>query len=340
MRFRAWLISWKTWAILVIALLGLVYWNSPAVEHLLPPTDEQLAVDVSPLAAAWNARDGIPWRTAAFFAQVCEASYLDTDAAVAKLREWKLTSSDVIQQDSMFVCVASNDNVVVIAFRGTDDTRDWLINLNSVRQSVAHGSIHRGFHNSMLNLRPRLMQTLRAHGVDRKKLWVTGHSLGGALAVSFTYSLLEQGDFQPWGLVTFGQPILVNGRLGRFLDTQLDGRYLRFVNERDVVTRVIPTYATCGTRVWFRGGKVHVTHPAAFAASSKDGEISKTELVESESMSEDEFERLQQELRAEAAEEELARQQGKTLYKGDSAWIVDHNMRGYLTWIVNGSTLE
>jgi triacylglycerol lipase len=65
-------------------------------------------------------------------------------------------------------------------------------------------------------------------------MWVTGHSLGGAMAVLVAAELQPNG-----GLHTFGQPRVGNSA---FLKT-LDGiKYYRYRNNNDAVTAVPPSF--------------------------------------------------------------------------------------------------
>jgi hypothetical protein len=75
-----------------------------------------------------------------------------------------------------------------------------------------------------------------------KPIWLTGHSLGGALSTVFTYRLMKHG-IPVQGLVTFGSPRSGNDIYEFFFESswQEDGKMLnlmRFQNDNDGVTRV------------------------------------------------------------------------------------------------------
>lgn len=85
-------------------------------------------------------------------------------------------------------------------------------------------------------------------GDGMPKLFITGHSLGGALGALFaTRFLSNEGDMEPNGdrvsLVTFGQPQVGDATFADRMGQLLGNRYARVVNHNDVVPRV-PTYFT------------------------------------------------------------------------------------------------
>ncbi|KAL6049195.1 C2 domain-containing protein [Balamuthia mandrillaris] len=86
----------------------------------------------------------------------------------------------------------------------------------------------------------------RKKGSRKREIWITGHSLGGALATLFTAKLLldyPQINKRIGGLVTFGQPRLGDIHFARFMEERLmttkgRQRYLRFVNNNDIIPRL------------------------------------------------------------------------------------------------------
>ncbi len=147
--------------------------------------------------------------------------------------------------------VASSPELIVVAFRGTEPEKliDWMTDLRADFVDDVHG----GFRTALDEVWPEIFAAVeRAKGprgslVDLARagstadagpgLWLTGHSLGGALAVLAAMRLAE--DQQPVdGLYTYGQPRVGNRRCARALEALLGERYLRFVNNADIVPRV------------------------------------------------------------------------------------------------------
>ena len=127
--------------------------------------------------------------------------------------------------------IGANENAIVLAFRGTDDVADWLTNLNVV-QIEDHGArVHRGFFRALAVVWPGIEATLQSL-LDRRhrKIWVTGHSLGGALATLAALRLQRIG-VGPLETLTFGQPRVGN----RTLAGQITSPLYRFAYYADPV---------------------------------------------------------------------------------------------------------
>jgi len=127
--------------------------------------------------------------------------------------------------------IGSNENAIVLAFRGTDDVADWLINLNVV-QIEDHGAlVHRGFSQALTAVWPRIEAKLQSLLDCRpRKIWVTGHSLGGALATLAVLRIQRMG-IEQLETYTFGQPRVGN----RSLAEQITSPFYRFAYYADPV---------------------------------------------------------------------------------------------------------
>ncbi|KAJ9568464.1 hypothetical protein OSB04_004430 [Centaurea solstitialis] len=89
-------------------------------------------------------------------------------------------------------------------------------------------------------VRRKLKSLLKEH--TNAKFVVTGHSLGGALAILFpTVLVLHQEEEvleRLLGVHTFGQPRVGNRQLGRYMESRLQERYYRMVYCNDIVPRL------------------------------------------------------------------------------------------------------
>ncbi|MFN0019475.1 MAG: lipase family protein [Pirellulaceae bacterium] len=295
---------------------------------------------VGPLAKGdWKFdSDKIPWEPVLPLAQISDAAYRQGDELEATLRKWGLSTLQEYTHGSMYACVASNDDAVVIAFRGTnqDQLADWLADANIRSDKVADGNIHQGFHLATRDMLPELVQAVKDQGGERKKVWVTGHSLGGAMALVFTYDCIKSADIKPVGLVTFGQPLVVDAPLAVYLNEQLKGRYVRFVHSGDAVTRIFPTFSHCGNLVWFRDGSYIFRRPDALiaAARRKGAEEALVYGEDAGPMSKEEFRKFQAQLKQRQPRPRVSKRRRDLQAAGAPAAIEDHYMAGYLHWIV------
>ncbi len=137
--------------------------------------------------------------------------------------------------------VAEGDSFVVVAFRGTEIFVPGKDSLEALRGAVvdtladanarlvrapapAQGQVHRGFLKALDEVFSRL-GGLSAMG---KPVWLTGHSLGGALAILAAARLPGVQ-----GVYTFGAPNVGDGNFG----SNPRVRPFRFVHGSDWVTR-------------------------------------------------------------------------------------------------------
>ncbi len=137
--------------------------------------------------------------------------------------------------------IALGKDNIVIAFRGTEINLVDLLT-DAWAQSVKFstdmpGMVHGGFVNTFRvlwpDLKTKLMAARTAH--PSAKIWITGHSLGGALAVmaAAQISIVEKLPVQ--GVVTYGSPVTGDVEFHKALATAIPGRHWRIVLALDAV---------------------------------------------------------------------------------------------------------
>jgi triacylglycerol lipase len=134
-----------------------------------------------------------------------------------------------------FVASSQEQGVTVVSFRGTQPTsyRDIRTDLE-VRMvggdDDGHGpKVHMGFSRSLASVASLLREATRDWS---KALFVTGHSLGGALAMLYADSCESH---PPKSVYTFGQPRCGNGQFALQYDARLGERTFRLRNKADIV---------------------------------------------------------------------------------------------------------
>ncbi len=155
--------------------------------------------------------------------------------------------------------VAANKDIIVLAFRGTTTGVDWLTNVKFFLVPSAVGKVHTGF-NAALNLVwEDIYDTVMSWKDKNQTLWVTGHSLGGALATLAVDRFTEENVELVHGMYTFGQPRVGDTKFAENFDRKMKRYAFRFVDDQDIVTKVpFPPFKHIGNEFFFdRKGVMH-----------------------------------------------------------------------------------
>ncbi|KAG6421660.1 hypothetical protein SASPL_118217 [Salvia splendens] len=149
-----------------------------------------------------------------------------------------------------------DSGTITVAFRGTEpfNAKDWMtdFDISWCKLPNLKGRVHCGFVKALGLLATdhnqdcpyaTIAQLLRSNHATR--LVVTGHSLGGALAVLFASGLVMHGEDELMerleGVYTFGQPRVGDARFGEFMEERFRAwgvEYYRFVYNYDIVPRL------------------------------------------------------------------------------------------------------
>ncbi len=295
------------------------------------PLDKVPKALVEVLRDAWDAfSEQSNWPVARTMGEVSLAAYLPPVEAEVRFKQLGYEKVSVISDGSLLGYILTVSDAAVIVFRGTDDPGDWVVNLDTRGSETRNGVAHRGFFEAYLKLDKQINAILA--GTSPKHIWITGHSLGGALAVMCAYELGEKYKMTIDGLITFGQPMVARPMLTSKIEDLLPARYVHFVNERDIVTRIPPGYSHCGELVHYVGDKVRRSKREKVygAAPSQQIEMARTPYDESiEPISEHEFAALKRKIREEQSQPDFG-PNGEVLYRGNSPFIQDHDMATYL----------
>jgi hypothetical protein len=99
------------------------------------------------------------------------------------------------------------------------------------------GLVHAGFYNALHYIYDEILDYIQANLKDRKLL-ITGHSLGGALAALAGIQLKVDRDIEISGIYTFGEPKVGDDKFAHNFEILLGKKLFRFVNNNDIVPRV------------------------------------------------------------------------------------------------------
>tara|TARA_R110002073_G_scaffold233985_1_gene395238 strand:- start:4780 stop:5913 length:1134 start_codon:yes stop_codon:yes gene_type:complete len=186
----------------------------------------------------WNTDEEVRWDLTAFLAVLSEQVYNDDDETLDFLiRGMGFTKWIAIKNETMAAHVVSSDGLAVVIFRGTNFTEipDWYKNLTVTFETSERGKFHRGFSDAYRTVRSEVQRFINEERPS--KIWITGHSLGGAMAVACGIDIKIHTKI-PTSLVTFGQPRFADETGAKWIDQQFDGRYARFVHGVDIVPSV------------------------------------------------------------------------------------------------------
>lgn len=286
---------------------------------------------VDSLALGWDSEASPRWPVAELMAELCKTAYEPLVDAKSTFQKLGFDKWETIADGAMIGYVLIHQETAVVVFRGTDNKVDWLVNMTATSVPTENGLIHRGFHDAYkasdagTPLKPQVDKVLAEHSI--KKVWISGHSLGGALALVAADDLLSQGAIEIAGVMTFGQPAVAKSELANHLDLQLLGRYARFVNHDDIVPRIPITYEPCGRLVWFTDTGLKRSEPKRMVASSSGVPTSNSQDIEEvEMMSPEEFRQFRQRLKE---NQTVELPDGKVAYGTSFSQISDHSMDEY-----------
>jgi triacylglycerol lipase len=149
------------------------------------------------------------------------------------------------------VIVRDLGKVIAVAFRGTSSPRDFITDAEAWRKTVLYCQIHAGFYDALVNV--NLQVTARILELPDKPLIITGHSLGGALAMLFAFRWFDPAR-TIHSVYTFGQPRVGNSSFVNLYDRTHRAHTFRFVNQEDIVPRVpgvLAGYRHAGQEIFF-----------------------------------------------------------------------------------------
>jgi hypothetical protein len=198
-------------------------------------------------------------RNAQTLAVASDLAYLPAEAGAEAYKSQLGLDARLISVDNTQVYLATNNDHIVVAFRGSeaptsiDGLKDWLLNDAANLLIVPQGRLgtdlmaagvgarfHQGFVTALANVWEPLFAAVEA---ERKKndrpLWITGHSLGGALALLAAW-MFKRKFVSVHQVYTYGGPMIGNAEATKALDREFPDKIYRYVNAPDPVPK-LPT---------------------------------------------------------------------------------------------------
>lgn len=165
-----------------------------------------------------------------------------------------------------------NDDVLIIAFRGTRENIDWIISnikiLPTKYMTIDENKsihVHSGFQKTLyytdkttnlLSLEAIYKHINELDLLNKRKIIITGHSLGGALALLFYTKLQNRfsAHFKnhKTKIIVFGCPAVGLSKFEEYFNT-LNQETIRITNKSDVVPLTPPLfYNHVGQEIWLK----------------------------------------------------------------------------------------
>lgn len=162
--------------------------------------------------------------------------------------DWGVNDVKVVDIGTTQAVWMQGDDFQLVAFRGTElfGVADWYTNLglnvvsfgesSSGSNSLIHGKVHSGFYEGISGQEYRKIYDLVSS--SGRPLFLTGHSLGGALAQLCCAFLLNDNFANIGGVYTFGQPATGDAEFSSSMRAAMTFQNWAFIFEDDLVPRL------------------------------------------------------------------------------------------------------
>jgi len=156
-------------AVGVVILVLMLTFRIPGGEETKPIPDRDSLVQpehddrLDVFREDWNIRgDFRMWPALLPLAQMSNLAYelespADDEFAILGFDTVKIVDSPF---HSQVAYIAAADDVLVVVFRGTDDTEDWFSNANMYLRHMAEGKIHSGFAGAYSMLKKQVLEEI------------------------------------------------------------------------------------------------------------------------------------------------------------------------------------
>jgi hypothetical protein len=203
-------------------------------------------------------------RVADVLADVSSWSYSDGQTLIEALAQRGIVPANVrckeisVSNEPMFVVstafIIRSGNVGVLSFRGTvpSNALNFLTDANVQPKNFSSmGQVHGGFHRNVRAVWTEIAAELNDaigeadEDTKLKALYITGHSLGGAMAVIAAATIFSDPAYSKWrplvaGIYTYGQPMVGDAAFAKSCGERFGKLLFRHVYHHDLIPRMPP----------------------------------------------------------------------------------------------------
>jgi triacylglycerol lipase len=221
---------------------------------------------------------------AVFLAECCQLAYdqyhqngiFSIPTGFELVKEFKGVSFHSLE---WFCFILESEDAVIVSFRGTQTDPDWIADAEIFQKAFPYCNskplVHGGFLSVYESMREGLFETLNQLSPS-KTLFVTGHSLGGAIAALFSLDCALNTSFSSLYMYSYGAPRVGDEAFAKEYNEHVPAS-IRFVNLADLVTFVPPAkvVAPISKKTWYYK---HTQTPSRFIL--REGSIVKNHSIE------------------------------------------------------------
>lgn len=157
------------------------------------------------------------------------------------------------------LCVNEYKKRITLVFKGTDDMIDMFYNIQRMKDYIYPddtSQIHSGFirtllgndiYEKIINSLFELIETYKDYDI-----FITGHSLGGALSIIFSYLIFSKTT-KLLNIITFGGPRVGDYNFQENYNKIKNINLVKIVNKKDIITSLpVINYYNVGKTIWMR----------------------------------------------------------------------------------------
>jgi predicted lipase len=137
------------------------------------------------------------------------------------------------------VGITTKENRIIVSFRGTESSRDMFYDMLTFKKEINNVGIHYGFYKHLFSKSNYISMINKINSLLNENLlyeiYITGHSLGGALATLFGYKLSQEFSNIIVNIVTFASPKVGDRRWRNLFNSIKNINYTRIVINNDPV---------------------------------------------------------------------------------------------------------